>query len=265
MSSLAGRTAVVAGADGRLGPVWVEALSAAGARVVALCEPNRAVSARLAGLVSDSQGSITLGECDVTDLESVRAARASVDAAGLVTDVLVVNAGIDTPPGPTATWAAGDFPLDLMRRVLDVNVVGAFNAMQVFGTAMAERGSGSIVAIGSMYGSSAPMAALYDHIEADPPFLKPPAYGASKAALANLVRWLAVHWAPSGVRVNTLSPGGVAGGQDPEFVRKFSATVPMNRLCDSDELSGPLLFLASDASTYVTGIDLLVDGGRHAW
>lgn len=265
MFSLTDRAAVVAGADGRLGPIWVDALAQAGARVTALVEPGRDPSPTLSAIIERSAGTVVLGECDVTDVASVTAARDAVLSREGGVDVLVVNAGIDTPPGPASSWRAGEFPLDLMRRVLEVNLVGAFSVMQEFGRAMAERGSGSIVAIGSMYSTSAPNARLYDHIDVDPPFLKPPPYGASKAGLANLVRWLAVHWAPAGVRVNTLSPGGVAGGQDPEFLAKFHATVPMGRMCEPEELVGPLLFLASDASSYITGADLLVDGGRHAW
>lgn len=265
MSPLRGRTAVVAGGDGRLGPVWVDGLAAAGARVFALCLPDEPLSDRLAALVERHSGAIVVETCDVTDEDSVARARDRFSDSGEQLDVLVVNAGIDTPPGPTSSWRAGEFPLPLMQAVLDVNVLGAFGIMQAFGSLMAAKGGGSIVAIGSMYGSSAPMPRLYDHIDVDPPFLKPPAYGASKAALASLVRWLAVHWAESGIRVNSLSPGGVAGDQDPEFVRKFNETVPMHRMCAPDELVGPLIFLASDASSYVTGVDLLVDGGRHAW
>jgi NAD(P)-dependent dehydrogenase (short-subunit alcohol dehydrogenase family) len=106
---------------------------------------------------------------------------------------------------------------------------------------------------------------FYDHIQGDPPFLKPPAYGASKAAVVNLTRYLATHWAPHGVRVNTLSPGGVLGGQDEQFKEKFCHRVPMGRMAVSDDLCGPLLFLASRASSYVTGTELVVDGGYTAW
>ncbi|MDO8732940.1 MAG: SDR family oxidoreductase [Actinomycetota bacterium] len=263
MDRLDGKSAVVIGADGKLGPIWIEALFEAGATVTALCEPGRAPSDRLKSLIDTASGQIRLGSCDVSDPDSVQSARDAVIADVGAIDVLVVNAGIDTPPGATATWALGEFPVALMRRILEVNVIGAFNVMQVFSTSMLP--GGSVIAVGSMYGSSAPMATLYDHIETEPAFLKPPAYGASKSALSNLVNWLAVHWAPTGLRFNTLSPGGVAGGQDPEFIRKFSATVPMHRLCEPEELKGPLLFLASDASSYITGSELLVDGGRHAW
>jgi NAD(P)-dependent dehydrogenase (short-subunit alcohol dehydrogenase family) len=130
---------------------------------------------------------------------------------------------------------------------------------------MAAAGRGSIVNIGSLYAAVSPDARFYDHLPADPPFLKPPAYGASKAALVNLTRYLATHWAPRGVRVNALSPGGVEGGQDAEFKRKFVARVPLGRMAEPRDLSGPLIFLASDASSYVTGVELRVDGGFTAW
>ena len=103
---------------------------------------------------------------------------------------------------------------------------------------------------------------FYDHL--DPPFTKPAAYGASKAAVVNLTRYFARLWGPHGVRVNALSPGGVRGGQDAEFVRKYSERVPLGRMAEPDDLAGPLLFLASDASAYVTGHELRVDGGFTA-
>jgi NAD(P)-dependent dehydrogenase (short-subunit alcohol dehydrogenase family) len=98
-------------------------------------------------------------------------------------------------------------------------------------------------------------------MEVDPPFLKPAAYGASKAGVISLTKYFARLWGPQGVRVNALSPGGVGGGQDPEFVRKYSARVPLGRMAEPEDLTAPLLFLASAASRYVTGQELRVDGG----
>jgi NAD(P)-dependent dehydrogenase (short-subunit alcohol dehydrogenase family) len=142
--------------------------------------------------------------------------------------------------------------------------VGAFNAIQVFGSAMRDAGRGSIVNIGSLYASIAPEPAFYAHMEADPPFLKPAAYGASKAGLLALTRYFARLWGPQDVRVNALSPGGVLGGQDPEFLRKYTDRVPLRRMAEPADLAGALLFLASDASRYVTGHELRVDGGFTA-
>jgi NAD(P)-dependent dehydrogenase (short-subunit alcohol dehydrogenase family) len=130
---------------------------------------------------------------------------------------------------------------------------------------MAKARRGSIVNIGSLYASVAPDPRFYDHIRSDPPFLKPPAYGASKAAVVNLTKYFATAWGPYGVRVNTLSPGGVLGAQDEQFKRKFCERVPLGRMAVYDDLVGPLQFLASDASSYVTGAELRVDGGFTAW
>ena len=163
------------------------------------------------------------------------------------------------------TFTLGEIEPNVFLRTLEVNVHGAFQCIQAFGPAMVEQRHGSIINIGSLYATVSPDARFYDHMAADPPFLKPPAYGASKAALLNLTKYLATHWGPSGVRVNALSPGGVEGGQDPEFKRKFTSRVPMGRMCQLADLEAPLLFLAGDGSSYVTGIELRVDGGFTAW
>jgi NAD(P)-dependent dehydrogenase (short-subunit alcohol dehydrogenase family) len=179
--------------------------------------------------------------------------------------VVVNNAGIDQPPGPARTYSIEDIPMEEFRTMLDVNLIGAFQTTQVFGPAMVRAGRGSIINIGSLYASVSPDPRAYDHLPSNPPFLKPPAYGASKAALVSVTRYLSTHWGPSGVRVNALSPGGVEGGQDDTFKRKFVARVPLGRMAQPRDLGGPLIFLASDASSYVTGIELLVDGGYTAW
>lgn len=261
---LDGRTAVVTGSLGRLGPVWARVLCQAGARVAAVDLPGLAVPDALADL--QAEGVLEVFSADVTSRESVdRMADAVTDRLGAV-DILVNNAGIDAPPDAAAgTFTLADHDAGVFLRTLEVNVLGAFVCSQVFGSRMAQRGHGAIVNVGSLYASVSPDARLYDHLQADPPFIKPPAYGASKAALVNLTRYLAAHWGPVGVRVNALSPGGVEGGQDPEFKRKFHERVPLGRMCAPDDLEGPLLFLASDASSYVTGVELLVDGGFTAW
>jgi NAD(P)-dependent dehydrogenase (short-subunit alcohol dehydrogenase family) len=230
---LAGEVALVTGARGRLGPVWSQALEDAGAEVVG----------------------IDMDDADVTDRSSLEAVRDRLERAP---SVLVNNAGIDQPPDAGA-GAALDH--DEFLRVLDVNLAGAFNATLVFGEAMVAAGRGSIVNIGSLYASVAPEPGFYDHLEG---FLKPPAYGASKAGLVQLTKYFARLWGPSGVRVNALSPGGVRGDQDPEFLRKYCARVPLGRMAEPQDLEGPLVFLASRASQYLTGHELRVDGGFTA-
>jgi NAD(P)-dependent dehydrogenase (short-subunit alcohol dehydrogenase family) len=262
---LDGRDAVVTGALGRLGPIWCEALLGAGARVVAIDLPDAVASPAFAALARQAGDRLRTMPASVLDRASLTAVRDRCAGDGMALSVLVNNAGIDQPPGPAKTYRIEDVPLDVFRGTLDVNLTGAFLASQVFGAVMAAAGRGSIVNIGSLYAAVSPDARFYDHLPADPPFLKPPAYGASKAALVNLTRYLATHWAPRGVRVNALSPGGVEGGQDAEFKRKFVARVPLGRMAEPRDLSGPLIFLASDASSYVTGVELRVDGGFTAW
>ena len=237
-TDLTGRVAVVTGALGILGPVWVDALAGAGATVVGL----------------DVRGDGGVLQADVTDRASLERVLAEVTAEHGRPSVLVNNAGIDVPPGRSddATFTT----------TLEVNVAGVFNATQVFGAAMCEAGGGSIVNIGSLYATVAPVPAFYDHI--DPPFTKPAAYGASKAAVVNLTRYFARLWGSYGVRVNALSPGGVRGDQDADFTRKYTDRVPLGRMAETADLVGPMLFLCSDASAYVTGQNLQVDGGFTA-
>ena len=139
-----------------------------------------------------------------------------------------------------------------------MNLAGAFNATQVFGGAMATAARGAIVNIGSLYATISPEPRFYDHL---PGFVKPAAYGASKAGVLHLTRYFARLWGPSGVRVNALSPGGVRAQQDPEFLDKYCARVPLGRMAEPGDLGGPLVFLASDAARYVTGQVVRVDGG----
>ena len=146
-----------------------------------------------------------------------------------------------------------------------MNLLGTFQMMQVFGAQMAERGNGSIINIGSLYASVSPDQRFYDHLPGDLPFLKSPAYGASKAAVVNMTKYFATLWGREGVRVNTLSPAGVLGGQDDQFKSKYGARVPLGRMAQTDDLKGPLVFLASSASSFVTGHELRVDGGFTAW
>jgi len=257
---LDGSVALVTGALGNLGPVWVGALAGAGATVVGIdVGPPDELE------LAESNATVLYEQADVTDRAGLEEVRNRVEAEVGAPTVLVNNAGIDQPPGSGArTSLIEDVPLEDFKRTLDVNLGGTFNAIQVFGPAMTLLGHGSIINIGSLYASVAAEPRFYDHMEADPPFLKPPAYGASKAAVVNLTRYFARLWGPRGVRVNALSPGGVLGGQDAEFLAKYTARVPLGRMAEAADLAGPMLFLASDASRYLTGHELRVDGGFTA-
>lgn len=263
--ALAQRVAVVTGINGLLGAVWAGALLDAGATVWGLDirpEPPRAAVARL---LADHTGRLHLLAADVTVRASLEQCRDRIVAQSGMPHLLVNNAGIDQPPRPGSGWRVEEFPWEEFKRVVDVNLGGAFLCSQVFGAGMVSLQRGSIINIGSLYATVSPDERNYDHLPNNPPFLKPPAYGASKAGLLNITRYLAAHWGRYGLRVNLLSPGGVAGGQDPEFKRKFCARVPLQRMAEHADLVGPLLFLASDASAYVTGQNLQVDGGYTVW
>jgi NAD(P)-dependent dehydrogenase (short-subunit alcohol dehydrogenase family) len=253
---LDGRVAVVTGAAGKLGPTWCTALADAGATVVGV---------DLAAGRPLPEGVQRLAAADVTDRSSLQTVLDDVAGSVGVPSVLVNGAGIDQPPDAQAsTYRVEDIPVEQFRGTLDVNLIGTFQAIQMFGVAMRDAGGGSIVNIGSLYATLAPRPELYEHLGSDPPFLKPPAYGASKAGVISLTRYFARLWGPQGVRVNALSPGGVQGGQDEQFTAKYCAHVPLGRMADPEDLAAPLVFLASDASRYVTGQELRVDGGFTA-
>ena len=265
--SLKSEIAVVTGALGKLGPIWIEALLDAGASVFALDLAHTPLPEEFSALQSHyGDTRLQLDRTDVRNRRSLEAVCQNCIAAMGVPSILVNNAGIDRPPANAAKgYRLEDIPLEENRQIFEVNILGLFQVTQVFGARMVAAGRGSIINIGSLYASVSPDERFYDHIPGDPPFLKPPAYGASKAAVVNLTRYLATLWAPFGVRVNALSPGGVLGGQDEEFKRKFCERVPLGRMATAEDLCGPLIFLASQASSYVTGTELIVDGGFTAW
>ena len=239
---LDGRVAVVTGAYGRLGPVWCGALLDAGATVIALDLATASLSAPFRALQQTAGDRLRSATADVLDRASLVAVRERCEADGQVPSVLVNNAGIDQPPGPTVTYRLEEIPLEVFGRVLDVNLLGAFQAIQVFGVrhaacaARLHHQHRLALRVGL---ARRPFLRPHGGRSA---FLKPPAYGASKAALVNLTRYLATHWGPPGVRVNALSPGGVEGGQDPEFKRKFNGRVPLGRMCRGRGLVGRCYF-----------------------
>jgi NAD(P)-dependent dehydrogenase (short-subunit alcohol dehydrogenase family) len=263
---LSGEVAVVTGALGRLGTTWISALLGAGADVVGIDLHDRPGTGPLDHSDNAKPGRYLDVRADVTNRQSLRRALATCTEDFGTPSILVNNAGVDQPPSAGAgSWLFEDVPDEMSATVLDVNSLGVLRVCQIFGPPMVRRGRGSVVNIGSLYGNVAPDMRLYEHLPKDPPFLKPPAYGMSKAAVSALTRYLAALWGPTGVRVNTLSPGGVLGGQDPTFREKFSQRVPMRRMATHEDLTGPLLFLASDQSAYVTGTELVVDGGFLCW
>ena len=181
--------------------------------------------------------------------------------------ILVNAAALDSPPDapPAEVGPVESYPEASFDEIMNVNVKGTFLSCQVIGARMAEAGRGSIVNISSIYGMLSPVQELYAFRRTEgQTFVKPIAYSVSKSALYNLTRYLATYWARSGVRVNTLTLAGVWDEQPQEFLDAYAARIPIGRMADAGEVVGPVAFLASDASSYVTGANLVVDGGCTA-
>lgn len=263
---LTGRVVVVTGAFGQLGRQFCSALARRGARVAALD-----VTADAAGTKTpfgSDHARILPVKVDVTRRDSIDAAVKVVNTELGVPHGLVNAAAIDSPPGASAeeNGPFERFPETSWDRVMDVNVKGTMLCCQAIGGQMADAGRGSIVNISSIYGVVSPDQRLYEYRrEAGDAFFKPIAYSASKSALLNLTRYLATYWADRNVRVNTVTFGGVFNGQDDRFLAAYAARVPLKRMAQPDEYNGAIVFLLSDASSYMTGSNLVIDGGWTAW
>jgi NAD(P)-dependent dehydrogenase (short-subunit alcohol dehydrogenase family) len=256
---VSGRVVAITGGLGQLGRQFSAELVRRGAKVVALdvTAPRDAEPANPWSL-----------HCDITAESSLREALQRVTDHWGVPYGLVNNAALDSPPdAPAADVAAFEtYSLETWRRVLEVNLTGTFLACQVIGAAMARAGRGSIINISSIYGILSPDQRIYEYRARDgAPFKKPVAYSASKAGVLNLSRYLATYWAKQGVRVNTLTFGGVANRQDDRFLEGYHSRVPLDRMASADEYNGAVVFLLSDATSYMTGSNVVIDGGWSAW
>jgi NAD(P)-dependent dehydrogenase (short-subunit alcohol dehydrogenase family) len=254
---LSGRIAVVTGGAGQLGAVYTAGLVERGMRVAVLDVVETAVP----------EGARAY-RADVTDRSALEETLATVESEWGTPHLLVNNAGLDSPPDAPAEEVGPfeSYPEASFDEVMAVNVKGTFLCCQVFGAAMARAGRGSIVNISSVYGMLSPVQELYAFRRArGEEFTKPVAYSVSKSAILNLTRYLATYWAKAGVRVNTLTLAGVWNDQPREFLEAYEARVPLGRMLRAEEALGALVFLASDASSYVTGSNVVVDGGWSAW
>jgi len=265
---LSGRVAVVTGGMGQLGAEYAAALADRGVRVAIY---DRSATPKL-GVADLSEGfnagTIRAFRVDVTKRDSIEEATDEVAAEWGVPHVLVNNAGLDAPPDAPAgeTGPFEQYPESSFDEVMAVNVKGTFLCCQVIGARMAALGRGSIINVSSIYGMLSPCQDVYEfRRRGGETYFKPAAYSVSKSAIFNLTRYLATYWAKHGVRVNTLTLGGVFNDQPTGFLEAYSARVPLGRMADPREAVGAVIFLASDASSYVTGANLVVDGGWSAW
>lgn len=267
--SLDKKVAIVTGALGLLGKQHCHALAEAGAQI-GVTDVDGAACRIFAAELSKDHGIKAVGvAADIVDPKSVEKLRDTVLNEFGAIDILVNNAAIndmfESPAKAAEESQFEHYPLHLWKKSLDVNVTGTFLCSQILGTEMARRGKGSIINIASTYGIVAPDQSLYKKPDGTQSFYKTAAYPTTKGAVIAFTRFLAAYWGKAGVRVNTLSPGGVENSQDEFFVGNYSARTPLGRMASPADYKGAILFLASDASAYMTGANLVVDGGWTAW
>jgi 2-deoxy-D-gluconate 3-dehydrogenase len=269
---LSGRVALVTGGAGLLGAQFCRTLAQAGAAVVA-ADLNLAAAAALADALQQEGRRALAIHLDVTRPESAQAAMEAAAGAFGRLDILVNSAALDPKfdpqsQGETAPPAhALDFehyPVEMWNQALAVNLTGVFLCCQAAGRAMLAQGGGVMINLSSIYGLAAPDQRMYQR-PGQPPQYKPAYYTASKAGVQGLTMYLAAYYAGKNIRVNALSPGGVYHGHDEAFVQAYSARAVLGRMAQENEMNGALLFLASDASQYMTGANLVVDGGWTVW
>jgi len=269
---LTGRVAIITGGAGLLGVKHAEAIAEAGGSPV-IADLDAARAAQAASSLSDRYGVDSLGVMtDITSRSSIEQLLKSVlEHYGRV-DILINNAANNPKVEKTAVdqteWSRFEnFPMPAWENDLKVGLTGAFLCCQVIGAEMAARGTGVILNIASDLAVIAPDQRIYRQpgLPEDQQPVKPVTYSVVKSGLVGLTRYLATYWAGKNVRVNALSPGGVYNGQPDAFVEKLTNLIPMGRMAQVDEYKGAVLFLVSDASSYMTGTNLVIEGGRTAW
>lgn len=263
--SLKGKVAIVTGALGLIGRNHCVALNDAGASVVVADTNEQKCIDFARNYLQDSMGAYL----DVTRKESVEEMKKAILRKFASIDILVNNAAIndmfEDPKAATEQSKFENYPLELWQKSLDVNLTGAFLCSQIIGSQMVKQSRGSIINIASTYGITAPDQSIYKDKDGNQAFFKPPAYSVTKGGIIMLTKYLAAYWGNAGVRVNTLSPGGVKNAQNDFFIENYSRKTPLGRMAEPSDYKGAIVFLASDASSYMTGANLVVDGGWTCW
>jgi NAD(P)-dependent dehydrogenase (short-subunit alcohol dehydrogenase family) len=260
---LDGKTALVTGGAGILGQRFAHGLASVGA-MVAVVDLNEDAAREIA--VAIGPNAYGFG-CDVANPASVEACVAAVVARFGRIDILLNNAATKTDDPRKFFTVFEDYSLDVWREVMSVNIDGMFLMAQSVGRQLLRQGDGgAVIQTASIYGLVGPDPRIYEGSDyLGGPINTPAVYAASKAAVVGLTKWLATHWAQSGIRVNCLVPGGISSGQNSTFSEHYSSRVPLGRMAKSHEMVPAAVFLASDASSYVTGQVLAVDGGWTCW
>lgn len=261
---VSGEIVVVTGVAGQLGQEYARSLLESGARVAGLDVRS---SAGTQALAAANPHRFCFVSADVTSKPSLQGALHAVEERFGTPTVLINNAAIDSPPSAPLeeNGPFEDYPEASWDKVIDVNLKGTYQCCQVFGGAMAKKQRGSIINVASIYGVVSPDQSLYEYRRRrGETFYKPAAYAASKSGVLNLTRYLAVYWARKHVRVNTLTIAGVYNDQEPEFLDAYCGRIPVGRMAAVDDYNGAIAFLASSASRYMTGANLVIDGGWTA-
>lgn len=271
--SVEDKICIVTGGLGQLGAQYSKALYERGARVAVF--GRHTDEARIESVFPAKEYSrdrLKVYHVDITHKDQIEKALDNIEKVwGDVPDVLVNNAGIDTQPSapPEVSGPFENFPEEVFREVVDVNLVGTFLTCQAVGARMVRTcKSGSIINAGSIYGMVSPVQDIYAYKEemTGSPFIKPVAYSAAKSGIYNLTRYLATYWGKKNIRVNTLTLSGVwRDTQDEHFHANYCRRIPIGRMANQDEYNGTIIYLASDASKYMTGSNVVVDGGWTAW
>ena len=271
--NLTGKTALITGAAGLLGREHAAALLVIGATVVLTDISDDALAATRSALIREADATRVLTYVmDVSRPDSIKRVAQQLSTDKRRVDVLVNNAAIDPKVvgdhGVAETSRLESFPLEQWDLQIAVGLTGAFLCSQVFGAAMAADGKGGVILnIASDLSVFSPDQRLYKKhgVADDMQPVKPVTYSVIKAGLVGLTKYLSTYWADRGVRANALSPGGVFNGQGEEFVQRLSALIPMGRMAQRDEYHSAVQFLCSDASSYLNGQNIVMDGGRSAW
>lgn len=267
---LTGRVAVITGGAGMLGVRHAEVIAEAGGCPI-LADIDEAAAVREAGKIAADYGVDCLGiRADVTNKDDIINLRdVALQKFGRI-DILINNAANDPKvkaDNDTAWSRFESFPIEMWNQDIAVGLTGAFLCCQVIGTEMAGGGGGVILNISSDLGLVAPDQRIYSKpgLPAEKQPVKPVSYPVVKTALIGLTRYLATYWADKNIRVNAICPGGVQTDQPDEFLNKVTFRIPMGRMAGKDEYKGAILFMVSDASSYMTGATLVIDGGRTCW